>query len=56
MGLCNGSLFTKATFTSTLNAFEIGNLAFEVVPLPASSLLLLAGLGGLAAMKRRKSK
>ena len=52
----NGSLFTKARFSSSTNAFEIGNLAFEVVPLPASSLLLLAGLGGLAAMKRRKSK
>ena len=34
------------------NAFEFSNVS--TVPLPASAFLLMAGLGGLAAMRRRK--
>ena len=41
------------------SAFKITSVMFEkdrtpVIPLPASSLLLLGGLGGIAALRRRK--
>jgi len=40
------------------NDFDLDDMVMRLdiqpVPLPASSLLLLAGIGGLAAMKRRK--
>lgn len=41
------------------NDFDLDDMVMRLdisaVPLPASSLLLIAGIGGLAAMKRRKS-
>ncbi|MBJ6370926.1 VPLPA-CTERM sorting domain-containing protein [Sedimentitalea arenosa] len=37
------------------NAFEFANVSATPVPLPASGLLLVAGLGALAARARRKS-
>lgn len=37
------------------DGFSIDDVAISAVPLPASSLLLIAGLGGLAAMRRRKT-
>lgn len=36
------------------DGFDISEIAIEVVPLPAAGLMLLGGLGGLVAAKRRK--
>ena len=48
--------FNKVVFKSTQAAFEYANLTnMAPVPLPAGGLLLLGGLGGLAALRRRKS-
>ncbi len=38
----------------TNDGFSIDDVTLSIVPLPTSSLLLLAGLGGLGAMKRRR--
>jgi hypothetical protein len=34
---------------------RVDNIAFEVIPLPAAGWLLLAGVGGLVAMRRKKA-
>jgi hypothetical protein len=36
-------------------AFTVSNVAPSTVPLPAAGWLLVAGIGGIAAMRRRKS-
>ncbi len=45
--------FDALTFKTTQNAFEIANVA--PVPLPAAAWLLMAALGGLAALRRRQT-
>jgi hypothetical protein len=56
----SGIIFDTVRFTTWAKAgsFEFSNLrsvAVSTVPLPAGGMLLLAGLGGLAALRRRKA-
>lgn len=44
----------KGNNPRTNDGFSIDDIAVGEVPLPASALFLLGGLGGLAAMRRRK--
>jgi len=46
--------FDAVRFSSSTNAFEIANLT-AAIPLPAGVFLLLGALGGLAALRRRKT-
>ncbi len=51
-----GGLSALRFFTQnpSLQLFNIDNFSFEVVPEPATMLLMLAGLGGLAVWRRRR--
>jgi hypothetical protein len=48
---------SKSVFptSGTTDGFDIDAFKVSVVPVPAAGFLLLAGLGGLAAMRRRKA-
>lgn len=41
--------------TSSFDGFDVDSVSISAVPLPATGLMLLAGLGGFAAMRRKKS-
>lgn len=56
VNITTASAFNKVVFKSTSAAFEYANLTnVAPVPLPAGGVLLLGGLAGLAALRRRKS-
>lgn len=42
------------TGTSSYDGADIGMVSIAAVPVPAAGVLMLAGLGGLAALRRRK--
>ena len=48
-------LFDVTSSSGSRQGVRIAGLEVAAVPLPASGLLLIAGLGGLAAMRRRRS-
>lgn len=50
-----GFTFDKVEFYSGAPGFEFSNITLAPVPLPAAGLLLLAGLGTLGALRRRKT-
>jgi hypothetical protein len=50
-----GVTFDSVTFLSGTNAFEFANLTLTPVPLPAAAWLMLAGLGGLGLVARRRA-
>lgn len=41
--------------TTSFDGFDVDSISVAPVPLPAAGVLLLAGLGGLAAVRRRKT-
>ncbi len=49
------TVFTRSLTFNFGGSGAIDNLQVSAVPLPAPALMLLAGLGGLAALRRRKN-
>lgn len=41
--------------TTSFDGFDVNSVAVAPVPLPAAGLMLMAGLGGFAALRRRKN-
>ena len=51
-----GTLITSLVFTSTGDSFEVGRFAVQAVPEPETYALVLAGLGALGFMARRRKR
>ena len=49
------SSITVSDNSSTPDGFDIDAIAVSAIPVPAAGFMLLAGLGGLAAARRRKA-
>ena len=47
--------YFASTGTRTTDGFDVDSVAIAPVPVPAAGAMLLAGLGGLAALRRRKN-
>ncbi len=45
---------TAFTSTQSTDGFDVDSVSVAAVPLPAAGMMLLAGLGSLAALRRRK--
>lgn len=50
-----GFTFDKLRFESRLNAFEFANLSTTPIPLPAAGWMLIAALGGLGLLSRKRA-
>jgi len=52
----NGSKITSLTFTSSIDAFESANYSVTPIPEPETYALMLAGLGAIGFIARRRQK
>lgn len=53
--LVDATVAQYGTGTSSFDGFDVDAVSVAAVPLPAAGVLLLAGLGGFAALRRRKN-
>ena len=51
----DGMGFDTVRFTAPRTAFEYASVEVAAIPVPAAGLLLLTAVGGVAALRRRKS-
>lgn len=47
--------YFASTGTKTTDGFDVDSVSIAPVPVPAAGVLMLAGLGGFAALRRRKN-